>query len=49
VVLLSEDLDELLRLSDRIGVLFRGRLLRTLEAGEATRERVGLLMGGAEA
>ena len=49
VVLLSEDLDELLALSDRIGVLFRGRILRTLDASEATRERVGLLMGGAEA
>ena len=47
VVLLSEDLDELLALSDRIGVLFRGRLLRTVDGAEATRERIGLLMGGA--
>ena len=46
VLLLSEDLDELFRLSDRIGVLFRGRLTGPLPTAALTREQVGLLMGG---
>jgi len=46
VLLFSEDLDELFRLSDRIGVLFRGRLLGLRPAGELRREQVGLMMGG---
>jgi ABC-type uncharacterized transport system ATPase subunit len=46
VLLISEDLDELLRLSDRIGVLFRGRLLGPIPAADATRESLGLMMGG---
>lgn len=46
VLLISEDLDELLRLADHIGVLFRGRLLGPLPSGELNRERLGLMMGG---
>ncbi|MFH1464580.1 MAG: ABC transporter ATP-binding protein [Pseudomonadota bacterium] len=46
VLLLSEDLDELFRLSDRIGVLFRGRLAGPLPTAALTREQAGLMMGG---
>jgi simple sugar transport system ATP-binding protein len=41
-------LDELLELSDRIGVVFNGRLAALLDRSEATVETVGALMlGGA--
>ena len=45
-LLISEDLDELRALSDRIGVLYRGRLVATLPIAEATIERLGGLMAG---
>ncbi|HET7699914.1 MAG TPA: ABC transporter ATP-binding protein [Candidatus Limnocylindria bacterium] len=44
VLLVSAELDEVLDLSDRVSVMFRGRLVATLDAAEAQRERVGLLM-----
>ncbi|GHF32078.1 ABC transporter ATP-binding protein [Deinococcus metalli] len=47
VLLVSEDLDELLSLSDRIGVMVGGSLLGPFPAREVTRESLGLLMGGA--
>ncbi|PNY80064.1 ABC transporter ATP-binding protein [Deinococcus koreensis] len=47
VLLVSEDLDELLSLSDRIGVMVGGSLLGPFPVGEVTRESLGLLMGGA--
>jgi simple sugar transport system ATP-binding protein len=46
ILLISEDLDEVLRLSDRIAVLFEGRVMATLPRDEATPERLGLLMAG---
>jgi simple sugar transport system ATP-binding protein len=46
VLLISYDLDELLRLSDRLVVLYEGRLVGTLDAAEADRDRIGLLMAG---
>jgi ABC-type uncharacterized transport system ATPase subunit len=48
VLLISTDLDEVLQLSDRIGVLYGGRLLPRNELLPATtsREVVGALMGG---
>jgi len=45
-LLISEDLDELRALSDRIGVLYRGRLVETLPVAEASIERLGGLMAG---
>lgn len=48
IVLVSEDLEELLNLSDRIGVMFHGRLMAPLDAEGADIERIGLLMGGRE-
>jgi simple sugar transport system ATP-binding protein len=47
VLLVSTELDEVLELGDRIGVLFRGRILR--DAGRPARERIGALMLGAGA
>ncbi|NHO33578.1 ATP-binding cassette domain-containing protein [Acetobacter fallax] len=46
IVVVSEDLEELLNLSDRIGVLCHGRLMAVLDAVDADIERIGLLMGG---
>jgi len=46
VLLISEDLEELLSLSDRIVVMYEGRIVGSLPAAEATREKLGLLMGG---
>lgn len=46
VVLVSQDLDELLALTDRIAVLYRGRLFPPLPTREATLEELGLMMGG---
>jgi general nucleoside transport system ATP-binding protein len=46
VLLVSAELDEILALSDRISVMFRGKILATIPASEATREGLGLLMAG---
>jgi general nucleoside transport system ATP-binding protein len=47
VLVISQDLDELAEIADRIAVMFHGRLSAPLSAAEATREQLGLLMGGA--
>jgi ABC-type uncharacterized transport system ATPase subunit len=49
VLVISQDLDELAEIADRIAVMFHGKLSAPLEAAAATRERLGLLMGGADA
>ena len=46
VLLVSAELDEILALSDRIAVMYRGEIVATLPAKEATREQLGLLMAG---
>ena len=46
VLLISEDLDELLALSDRVLVLYEGEVVGRMPAEEATPERLGLLMAG---
>lgn len=46
VLLVSAELDEIMSLSDRIAVMYKGRILETLEAKFATREELGLLMAG---
>jgi general nucleoside transport system ATP-binding protein len=46
VLVTSQDLDELLEITDRIAVMFHGRLSESLATVEATREQLGLLMGG---
>ncbi len=47
VLLFSLDLDEVLELSDRIVVMFNGRVVGLLNRSEATPERLGALMTGA--
>ncbi len=46
VLLISAELDEIMSLSDRIAVMYKGQILDTLEASTATREQLGLLMAG---
>jgi ABC-type uncharacterized transport system ATPase subunit len=48
VLLVSAELDEIMSLSDRIAVMYKGCILETLEARAATREQLGLLMAGVE-
>ena len=47
VLLVSSELDEILTLSDRILVLFEGRILAEFRRGEVTERELGLKMGGA--
>jgi simple sugar transport system ATP-binding protein len=46
ILLISEDLDELLALSDRLVVLYEGRVVGRLPADGADREHLGMLMAG---
>ena len=46
VLLVSPELDEIMSLSDRIAVMYGGKILAILPAREATREGLGLLMAG---
>jgi simple sugar transport system ATP-binding protein len=46
ILLVSEDLDELLALSDRLLVMYEGRIAGQLDASDADAERLGLLMAG---
>jgi ABC-type uncharacterized transport system ATPase subunit len=46
ILLVSQDLDEVLALADRIAVINAGRLSPELNAADASIERIGLLMGG---
>ena len=45
-LLISEDLDEILALCDRIAVLYEGRIMGVVEHSQATAEQLGLLMAG---
>jgi simple sugar transport system ATP-binding protein len=47
VLVISQDLDEILEISDRIAVISKGRLSEPRGAHGITREEIGLLMGGA--
>lgn len=46
VILVSPELDEILQLSDRIAVMFRGKILAIIPSGVATKEEIGLVMAG---
>ena len=46
VLLISEDLEELQALSDRIVVMYEGRVLGEMSASEFDSERIGLMMAG---
>lgn len=47
VLLVSADLDEIMTLSDRIAVIYRGQIVATVDGQQATRELLGQLMTGA--
>ena len=46
VLLLSEDLDEIMALSDRVAVVYEGKIVGILPINEVTREKLGLMMSG---
>jgi ABC-type uncharacterized transport system ATPase subunit len=46
ILLISEDLDEILALSDRIAVIYEGKIMGIFEQEKATPEHLGLLMAG---
>jgi simple sugar transport system ATP-binding protein len=46
VLLVSAELDEVLSLSDTIGVIYKGKLVAVMPRAEATRDKLGLLMTG---
>ncbi len=46
ILLISEDLDELLSISDRIAVLFDGQIVGEMPAAQADIEQIGLMMAG---
>ena len=45
--MISEDLDEVMALSDRIAVIYEGEIVGIVDPAEATREQIGLMMAGA--
>lgn len=48
VLLISFELDEILGLSDTIGVIFDGRIVKTMPGSEANEDILGLLMAGGD-
>ena len=46
VLLISLELDEIMNLADRIAVIFEGRIVGMLEAGNADEKALGLMMAG---
>jgi len=47
VLLVSAELDEIMALSDRIAVMYRGQIVTTVDAQKVSREQLGLWMAGA--
>jgi general nucleoside transport system ATP-binding protein len=46
ILLISEDLDEIRTLSDRIAVMYEGRIIGVVDRGQASLEQIGLMMAG---
>ncbi len=46
ILLISTELSEIMTLSDRIGVIFRGKLLKIVQKKDAKVDEIGLLMAG---
>ena len=46
VLLISADLDEVMSMSDRIGVIYKGRIIKTFDRESANKEEVGFYMMG---
>jgi ABC-type uncharacterized transport system ATPase subunit len=47
--MVSEDLEELLMVADKIAVLFEGKIIGVLPSAEADTERLGMMMAGVQA
>ena len=47
ILLISEDLNEVVSLSDRIAVMYDGKIVGIVKAAEADMREIGLMMGGA--
>jgi simple sugar transport system ATP-binding protein len=48
VLLISADLEEILSISDRIAVIYEGKIVGIMDPGEADEESLGLMMTGAD-
>lgn len=48
ILLISTELDEIFALSDRIGVMYKGKIVDILSADKADRETIGLMMAGSK-
>ena len=48
ILLVSEDLDEIMSLSDRIGVIFQGSIVGMVDAKGADRSKLGRWMAGSQ-
>lgn len=46
VLLVSNELDEILSLADRIAVMYKGKIIETMNAADTNKEQLGLLMAG---
>jgi simple sugar transport system ATP-binding protein len=46
ILLISGDLDEIMMMSDRIAVMYRGKIVETVKASEAKLSDIGLMMAG---
>jgi len=46
VLLISAELDEIMALSDRIAVIYKGQIMKIMDAKNANKEHLGLLMAG---
>ena len=49
ILVISEDLDEILSISDRILVMYEGTIVAEADPRRETREALGLMMAGAQA
>jgi simple sugar transport system ATP-binding protein len=49
ILLISEDLDEIMALSDRIAVIYEGQIMGEVDGDIATPEQLGLWMAGVKA
>jgi simple sugar transport system ATP-binding protein len=46
ILLISEDLDEIFAIADRIAVIYEGRIMGEFASADADRETIGLMMAG---
>lgn len=47
ILLISTELEELMKLSDRISIMFEGKILGTVDPDDSSIEKIGLMLGGA--